>query len=137
MKNPENAKRAARQQPGSASKPTQIISPQLDAGRTNSSAPRPVSVAAEDNDWLATALSAVADLAAAGQPFTAYDLVTQRGVPEPRDGAHMWGALMAIARAHGIVVAVAAVPSSRPRTARSLCRLWVGAGHASDAAVAS
>jgi hypothetical protein len=40
---------------------------------------------------------------------------------------------MALARSEGIVVVVAAVSSSRPKTAKSWCRLWVGAAHAETA----
>lgn len=80
---------------------------------------------APDQPWIDIALRAVRTLAASGRPFQAHDLVLECDVPEPRDH-HQWGALMSIARAEGYVTAVAAVPSTRPKTARSLCRLWVG-----------
>lgn len=90
----------------------------------------------ESAEWLGVALAGVRRLAAAGRPFQAHDLVRLLNVPEPPDH-HQWGPMMAIARAEGYIVPVAAVPSSRPKTARSLCRLWIGAQHAQDEAVAS
>lgn len=87
-------------------------------------------------EWLAVALAGVRRLAATGRPFQAHDLVSLLNVPEPPDH-HLWGPMMSIARAEGYIVPVAAVQSSRPKTARSLCRLWIGAVHVQDEAVAS
>lgn len=90
----------------------------------------------ERAEWFAVALAGVRRLAATGRPFQAHDLVVLLGVPEPPDH-HLWGPLMHVARTEGHIVPVAAVPSSRPKTARSLCRLWIGAAHAQEDAVAS
>jgi hypothetical protein len=76
--------------------------------------------------WFMLALQGVRRLAATGEQFQCHDLVTRYGVPEPPDH-HQWGLLMRIARADGLVVPVGAVASSRPKTAHSLCKLWVGA----------
>ena len=87
--------------------------------------PTPATAKAE---WFDAGLAGVSVLAAIGRPFQCHDLVLLCGVPEPLDH-HWWGPLMNVARAEGYVVTVAAVASSRPKTAKSLCRLWIGAQH--------
>jgi len=91
--------------------------------------PRPPTVDSARAAWISEALGGVRKLAATGRPFQCHDLVLLCDVPEPPDH-HQWGSLMSLARSEGIVVSVAATPSSRPRTAKSLCRLWVGVAHA-------
>lgn len=82
--------------------------------------------------WFAIAMKGVVKLAASGKRFTAFDLVTICRVPEPPH-PNCWGVLLGIAHADGLIVSVGAVPSSRPRTCKSLVRLWIGAAHAQDA----
>lgn len=84
---------------------------------------------AERQEWITTALRGVASLAAEGRPFQAHDLVLLRGVPEPPHH-NFWGVMMGIAHSEGIVVPIAATPSTRPKTAKSLVRMWIGAQHA-------
>jgi hypothetical protein len=79
-----------------------------------------------DDWWASTAMQAVRALAATGRVFQAYDLVETYGIAEP-DHPNRWGALLTRAARHGLIVAVGAAPSRRPKTAGSLTRTWRGA----------
>ncbi|MCX6467444.1 MAG: hypothetical protein NTW05_28255 [Pseudonocardiales bacterium] len=76
--------------------------------------------------WIAAGLRGVRLCALTPEPFTCYDVARRHQLAEPAHPNH-WGILMGIARAEGIVVPVAATPSARPKTARSLVRVWIGA----------
>lgn len=87
---------------------------------------RDLAEANADEWWLDTAMQAVRAMAATGREFQAFDLVETYGVPDP-DHANRWGALLNRAAREGLIVPVAAAPSRRPATARSLTRTWRGA----------
>jgi hypothetical protein len=87
----------------------------------------PPTVASARAEWLHLAVAAIARRAKHPGRFTAYDV--HRDVPDP--GHHnWWGIGMAIAHREGIIVPVAVAPSARPRTNRSLVRVWCGAAGA-------
>lgn len=79
-----------------------------------------------DDWWTAVALQAVRAMAATGRIFQCYDLVEVYAIPEP-DHPNRWGALLTRAARKGLIVAVGAAPSRRPKTAGSLTRTWRGA----------
>ena len=87
----------------------------------------PPTEGSDRTEWAAVAMKGIVKLAATGRPFAAFELVSTCDVPEPPH-PNCWGPLLAYARSQGLIVAVAAVPSPRPRTRKSLCRLWVGVG---------
>lgn len=108
--------------------------PATKSGPDRTAAPRPEkppTVESDRGNWLAMVLAAITTLANTGEPFEAFDTVRKLGVPEPPDH-HLWGAAFGAARAQGLIVSVAATQSSRPRTAKSLTRLWIGRKFAPD-----
>jgi hypothetical protein len=85
--------------------------------------------------WKSCADAAIAHLAAQGRPFDAY-AVAELGVPEPQH-PNAWGARFHQAARDGVIQPCGVVQSRRPRTARSLVRLWVGVDPAELAAGAA
>lgn len=83
--------------------------------------------ASDRGEWLRLGVAAIAERARRPGPFTAWDIAAA-GLPEPPHRSH-WGLLLGIARREGLIVPVAVAPSSRPRTTRSLVRVWIGACH--------
>lgn len=77
------------------------------------------------DDWRRRALTVIADLAATGKVFEAYDVVRD-GCPEP-DHPSRWGAIFGLAARSGLIVSAGAGPSSRPTVHGSLCKKWRGA----------
>jgi hypothetical protein len=71
------------------------------------------------------AVAAVARRAMRPGRFTFFEAAKEGDVPEPGH-KNWWGAAMGIAAHEGIVVPVDACPSLRPRTSRSLVRVWIG-----------
>lgn len=89
----------------------------------------PPSAAAERAEWVARFVAAVTHRANRPGPFTTYEAAVEAQLPEP-PCQNLWGAATGIAHRDGLIVAVAATPSLRPRTSKSLVRLWVGARYA-------
>lgn len=90
---------------------------------------RAPTVSTERGEWYRCGVAEVAKRAHHPGTFTVYDLALAGRIPEPPH-PNMWGQLMSLARSAGLVVSVAAVPSSRPRTSRSLVRVWIGTKYA-------
>ena len=87
--------------------------------------PQPTTAAAERAAWLEAFLSAVARRASQPGRFTVYDLAVQERLLDPPT-PQLWGVGTGIAHADGLIVAVGATQSLRPKTAKSLVRVWVG-----------
>lgn len=129
---PDKPEEGAAPQPGQAGEPsTDMTAATNGSAQTNpngagvASSPHST-IGGERGEWFRQFVAAVARRAARPGRFTCYDVARDANLAEPAHPNH-WGSAMGICRAEGIVVPVAAVPSSRPRTARSLVRLWVGA----------
>ena len=85
-----------------------------------------MSQAASNTDawWRSCCDAGIAHLAAAGESFTAFDLIGL-GVPEPHH-ANCWGPrLLSSARA-GLIECVGVAQSRRPTSGLSLVRVWRG-----------
>lgn len=76
--------------------------------------------------WLDGCLRAIGDLAATGQPFQAYDLITRTGLSEP-ERPSWWGCAFKAAQKQGLIVRAGYAPSKRPTVRGSACAEWVGA----------
>jgi hypothetical protein len=63
--------------------------------------PPAVQRAADYETWLAAVRPAFEKAAAAGLPFTTYDIAHDNDLPEPPDSAHHWGRLMTLLREEG------------------------------------
>lgn len=79
-----------------------------------------------DNWWRQTCDRAIAEAAASGRPFQAFDLCEWYGLPEPRH-PNQWGPRLSAAAKHGVIVATGWAESHRPTTAKSAVRVWRGA----------
>ena len=90
---------------------------------------RPTLPAAEHAEWLRLFIAAVARRANRPGTFTVFEVAKEAQLPDPPH-ANLWGTATGIAHRSGLIVSVAATPSLRPRTAKSLVRLWVGAKYA-------
>ena len=88
--------------------------------------PRPLTTAAERAEWLRLLVAAVARRAKRPGHFTTFEVATEAQLPEPPHPS-LWGIGTGIAHREGLIVSVAAGPSLRPRTNRSLVRVWLGA----------
>ena len=95
----------------------------------------PSTAAAERAEWIARFVAAVTRRANQPGTFTVFEAATEAQLPDPPRHT-LWGAATGIAHREGLIVSVAAVPSLRPRTAKSLVRLWVGARYAEGDEVA-
>ena len=91
--------------------------------------PIPPTTATERGEWLRVFVAAIARRASRPGRFTVYDVAVQERLPEP-PSSNLWGAGTGIAHADGLIVAVGAAQSLRPKTAKSLVRVWVGARYA-------
>jgi hypothetical protein len=75
--------------------------------------------------WRVQAVQLIADLAAEGVVFEAYDLI-RRGLPEP-DHSSRWGAVFQLCGRQGLIDQVNTGRSARPTVKGSLVRFWRGA----------
>lgn len=73
--------------------------------------------------WRQAAVRAIADHAASGQPFEAYDLVAHIGEP---DHPSRWGPVFGLCARAGLIELAGSGPSSRPTVKSSLVRFWRG-----------
>jgi hypothetical protein len=86
----------------------------------------PPTLGTERGEFLRLLVAAIARRAARPGTFTVFDVAKEAALPEPHH-ANWWGIGAGIAHREGLIVAVDAVQSKRPKTAKSLVRLWVGA----------
>lgn len=85
-----------------------------------------------DEPWRDCAERAVRHLASVGAEFTADDL-TEMGVPDP-DHPSRWGSLFAALKAEGLIVVAGYKASTRKSRNGGVCRSWIGATAALNAA---
>jgi len=78
----------------------------------------------DDLDWMSDAHNVLVEVAAKGQPFTAYSL-TQAGLREPPH-SNMWGKLFRDAATAGHIKRAWPnyVPSPRPARKGGVCAQW-------------
>lgn len=88
-----------------------------------------LTIETERAEWLRQFVAAVARRAARPGPFTVFEVAKEANLPDPPHHT-LWGSATGVAHREGLIVSVAATPSLRPRTAKSLVRLWIGARHA-------
>jgi hypothetical protein len=88
--------------------------------------PRPPTLDSDRGAFLRLLVAAIARRAARAGTFTVFDVAKESALPEPHH-ANWWGIGAGIAHREGLIVAVDAVQSKRPKTAKSLVRLWIGA----------
>jgi hypothetical protein len=88
--------------------------------------PTPPTPETERGQWLHGFVAALARRAARPGTFTVYEVAAETQLSDPPHHS-LWGVGTGVARREGLIVTVAAVPSLRPRTAKSLVRLWSGA----------
>lgn len=129
---PENGDGPSVHTPGPADHETSTAARQLNLF-AQATAPQATPATGEPVDvdpfWRDHAWTALLELAETGQAFTSYDIVRVHGVGEPAH-PNQWGPLLAAAREAGLIVAIGATPSARPSVAKSLVRVWRGAGGA-------
>ena len=93
--------------------------------------PTPPTPQTERGAWLRELVAALARRAARPGTFTVYEVAAETRLPDPPHHS-LWGVGTGIAHREGLIVTVAAVPSLRPRTAKSLVRMWVGARYVEE-----
>jgi hypothetical protein len=86
----------------------------------------PPTLDTDRGEFLRQLVSAIARRAQRSGTFTVFDVARESVLPEPHH-ANWWGIGAGIAHREGLIVAVDAVQSKRPKTAKSLVRLWIGA----------
>lgn len=87
--------------------------------------PTPAIPAIDAAVWAGICDAAIEQLAATGEEFTAYDLVTRLDVPEPPHPNH-WGRRLQIASRRGVIAKVRYCRSHRRTVAGSAVAVWVG-----------
>src|SRR5204863_4603041 len=83
-------------------------------------------LAADNNEFLRLLVALLARRGKQPGTFTVFEAAAGAQLPEPHHHS-LWGIGTGIARREGLIVPVDAVPSLRPKTSKSLVRLWVGA----------
>ena len=103
-------------------------------GRSDPSVPGTVvrvtpTASAERAEWISRFVDAIARRAALPGRFTTFEVAAEAQLPDP-PSPNLAGVATGIAHRDGLIVAVAATPSLRPRTSKSLVRVWVGTRYA-------
>ncbi|MER7174217.1 hypothetical protein [Streptomyces mesophilus] len=76
-------------------------------------------------DWLAQVRPAFEDAAASGRVFTAYEIASERQLPDPPHSC-LWGRLMSLLRDEGLIRHDGWTNGTRPTVHGSGVKTWTG-----------